>query len=127
MITERPIEASDGAPLAASIAHDEYHKDATVEFFVAPGTECNVYSDESGIILFARCSKALRIDIQFVSNSDKKRNFRAMLGGFSALAVKARENGFSEVIFQTDNPELKKFCIRTFGFFESNGEMRKIL
>ena len=127
MITDRPIQAEDEALLSASIAQDEYHRNAKPEFFVAPGTECTVYSDEAGPILFARVSKALRIDIQFVSNSDKKRNFRAMLGGFSALAVKAKESGFTEVIFNTSNDALRKFCVRVFGFEESGNELRKII
>ncbi len=127
MITDRPIQDEDEALLAASIAQDEYHRDAKPEFFVAPGTECTVYGDEAGPILFARVSKALRIDIQYCDNTDRKRNFHAMLGGFAGLVSKAKESGFTEVIFNTSNDALRKFCVRVFGFEESGNELRKII
>ena len=127
MITDRPVEASDEELLAASLAKDEHHKYTKPEFFVAPGTECTVYSDESGIILFARCSKALRVDIQFLDNADRRRNFHAMLGGFAGLVSRAKESGFSEVIFNTENDSLRKFCVKAFGFEESGNELRKVI
>jgi hypothetical protein len=127
MITDRPIEAGDEELLAASLAKDAYHTTTKPEFFVAPNTTTKVYEDESGAILFARCSMALRIDIQFVDNGDKKRNLHAMLGGFAALVNTAKQSGFNEVLFNTDNPELKKFCIRAFGFEESGNELRKVI
>ena len=127
MVTDRLIEAGDESLLKEALARDEYHKDTNPEFFVAPGTMCKVYSDESGIILFARGSKALRLDLQFVSNEDKRRNLKAMLGGFSELVNRAKENGFAEVIFNTSNESLKKFCIKAFGFVESAGELRKVI
>ena len=127
MITDRPIQPEDEELLAASIAQDEYHRDAKPEFFVAPGTECTVYGDEAGPILFARVSKALRIDIQYCDNTDRKRNFHAMLGGFAGLVLRAKESGFTEVIFNTSNDALRKFCVRVFGFEESGNELRKII
>lgn len=127
MITDRPIQAEDEALLAASIAQDEYHRNAKPEFFVAPGTECTVYSDETGPILFARIAKALRIDLQYCDNTDRKRNFHAMLGGFAGLVLKAKESGFTEVIFNTSNDELRNFCVKTFGFTASGNELRKII
>ena len=127
MITDRPIQPEDEELLAASIAQDEYHRDAKPEFFVAPGTECKVYSDEAGPILFARVSKALRIDLQYCDNADRKRNFHAMLGGFAGLVLRAKESGFTEVIFNTSNDALRKFCVRVFGFEESGNELRKII
>jgi len=127
MITERTIEAGDEALLTISLARDAYHKETGPEFFVAPETQCTVYSDEAGPILFARDSKAIRIDIQFVDNGDRRRNFHAMLGGFSGLVNKAKESGFTEIIFNTKNESLKNFCVKTFGFVESGNELRKLI
>jgi len=127
MITERPIEASDEELLTASLAKDEYHKGTDPLFFVANDTVCSVYSDDTGPILFARSAKALRVDIQFVDNNDRKRNFHAMLGGFAELVNRAKQSGFTEVIFNTDNPALKAFCVKAFGFSESGNELRKII
>jgi hypothetical protein len=127
MITDRLIEAGDEELLAASLEKDEYHATTKPEFFVAPNTICKVYEDGAGPICFVRGSAALRLDIQYVDNGDRKRNMQAMLGGFPDLAMKAKENGFSEIIFQTNNPLLSKFCVTAFGFTESKGELRKLL
>ena len=94
MITDRPIQAEDEALLSASIAQDEYHRNAKPEFFVAPGTECKVYGDEAGPILFARVSKALRIDLQYCDNADRKRNFQRNAWWFRWTGVKSQGERF---------------------------------
>lgn len=127
MITDRFIETTDLPLLAVSLAQDEHHQGTEPEFFIEYGTVCKVYSDERGPILFARGSKSLRLDLQYVDNKDTKRNMKAMLEGFDKLAAKAKENGFTEIIFQTNNPLLKRFCIKAFGFADSCGELRKSL
>lgn len=127
MVKDRFIETADLPLLALSLAKDEEHKKTEPEFFTASGSVCKVYEDELGPICFVRGTKALRLDIQYVDNKDKKRNIAAMLGGFDALAAKARENGFTEIIFQSNNPLLKKFCVKAFGFVESDGELRKFI
>ena len=127
MVTDRFLETRDLPLLALSLAKDEIHKGTEPEFFTQPGTVCKVYEDEIGPICFVRGTKALRLDIQYVSNDDTKRNMKAMLGGFDKLADKARENGFTEIVFQSNSPLLKKFCIKAFGFYEYEGELRKHL
>ena len=127
MVRDRFIESEDMPVLSVSLAKDEYHKGTSPEFFTAPGTVCKVYEDELGPICFVRGTKALRLDIQFADNSDFKRNMQAMLTGFDSLAKKAAENGFTEIIFNSNNEMLKKFCSKRFGFHESNGELRKHL
>ena len=127
MVRDRFIESEDMPVLSVSLAKDEYHKGTSPEFFTAPGTVCKVYEDELGPICFVRGTKALRLDIQYVDNNDRKRNMAAMLEGFDALAAKARENGFTEIIFQSNNRMLKRFCVKAFGFVESDGELRKFI
>lgn len=131
MVTDRLIGTQDARILAASLARDEHHKDTTVpDFFYTPGTVCKVYEDEAGPICYVRCSKVLRLDIQYADNEDRKRNLNAMISGFDELEKKARTNGYTEVVFKTNSPLLKKFCIRRFGFVEecgSCGELRKYL
>jgi len=127
MVTDRFLEQRDEELLELSLAKDENHQGTDVEFFKQPGTLCKVYEDEIGPICFVRGTKALRLDIQYVSNSDRKRNMKAMLEGFDKLAAKAKENGFTEIVFNTSNDLLRAFCIRRFGFEESQGELRKFL
>jgi hypothetical protein len=127
LITDRLIEADDLSTLQKSLARDESHKGTAPEFFTEPGTICKVYEDEQGPICFVRGTKALRLDIQYVDNSDGKRNMKAMLAGFETLADKARENGFMEIVFNTNSPMLAQFCKKRFGFVESAGELRRFL
>lgn len=125
MITDRWLGLEDYNLLALSLAQDEHHKGTQPEFFTQLGTVCKVYEDEQGPICFVRGAKALRLDIQYVDNNDRRRNMAAMLGGFEELAASARENGFTEIIFQSNNPLLKAFCVKRLGFVESDGELRK--
>lgn len=127
MIIDRYLEPDDMPTLAISLARDEHHKGTDPEFFTQYGTVCKVYADELGPICFVRGTKALRLDIQYVDNGDKKRNMSAMLEGFDKLAAKAKENGFTEIVFQTNSPLLKRFCTKAFGFIESSGELRKFI
>lgn len=127
MIADRFLIADDLSQLEVSLAADEYHVGTTTEFFTEPGTVTKVYEDEAGPILFVRGTPALRLDIQYNRNNDTKRNLKAMLCGFDLLAQQARANGFKEIIFNTANPLLAKFCVKRFGFTESAGELRKLL
>src|ERR1700743_501744 len=74
VITDRFIEQKDLPLLAISLENDEHHKGTTPEFFTELGTVTKVYEDELGPICFVRGAKALRLDIQYVDNNDKKRN-----------------------------------------------------
>lgn len=125
MITDRLIEPSDITLLELSLAKDEHHKETEPSFFYQPGTVCKIYEDEFGPILYARGAAALRLDLQYVDNSDVKRNMKAMLGGFDALEKKAKENGFHEIIFTSNSPLMRRFCCKRFGFLESGNELRK--
>lgn len=127
MITDRFIEPDDLSLLELSLAKDEYHTKTSTDFFYQPGTLTKVYVDEQGPVLFARVSAALRLDLQFMDNYDAKRNIRVMMEGFPLLVAKAKENGYSEIIFNTSNDLLRRFCIKRFGFVDSSGELRKFL
>lgn len=127
MTQDRWIEPDDMTLLEVSLERDPHHVGTSPEFFLQPGTVCKVYSDEIGPVLYARASKTLRLDLQYVDNNDRKRNMRVMIDGLSKLEETARANGFTEVIFQTNHDLLMKFCTRHLGFFASEGELRKPL
>lgn len=126
MILERSVQEKDEALLRTSLASDQYHQNTPAEFFVAPGTVCNVYEDEAGVVLFVRGAKALRLDVHFVDSEDTERNETALLEGVAALITRARENGFTEIIFRTPSRDLADFAKR-YGFTESNGELTRAL
>lgn len=127
MVTDRLYEAGDELLLTASIEADEHHKGTPASFFTEPGAVCKVYEDERGPICFVRGSKALRLIVQFKDNNDIKRNLKAIVAGIPDIADKARQNGFTEIVFDTANPALASFCKKRFGFVEHEGELRRLL
>lgn len=127
MIKDRLMEDSDLPLLELSLSQDKFHTETTPDFFLQPGTLTKVYEDSYGPVLFARASAALRIDIQYVSNEDIERNKEVMLQEFPKLAARAKENGYSEIIFNSHSRALKIFVRRYFGFHESADEMRLTL
>lgn len=124
MVTNRYLEAADYEALTYSLAQDEHHSQTPLEFFTAPGTVCSVYSDEKGIVLYARGSilftesgdKLMKLDLQFVSNSDVRRNLKTMIDGLERLSIQAATNGFAAILFESSVESLRAFCCRRLGF-----------
>lgn len=128
MIEGRVINEDDIIDLEISLSNDEYHKGTTAEFFYAPGTACTVYSDENGPIMFLRGTKALRVDIQFIDNDDRARNAKVLIEGFDKFCENARNNGFTELVFNTTSNLLEEFCKSKLGYSIVEGkELRYFL
>lgn len=124
MITSRRLEEQDRKMLDESLAKDEYHKTTTSEFFYEAGTVANVYNLGDSPVLVLRACKSLRIDIQFLDNGDVRRNAAVLMGGFKTLVDMARANGFKELCFCSESPQLIEFCKKHFGYEEVKGELR---
>jgi hypothetical protein len=116
MVTDRLLEETDEQWLADSLAKDVHHQGTTVAFFQQEGTMSRVFSDEQGPICVARCSKSLRIDIQFLDNEDRKRNAKVLAAGIEGVTAAAKAAGYSELVFTTSNPKLAAFCEHAFGY-----------
>ena len=116
MITDRVMTSQDTLALALSLARDEHHQDTPVEFFILPNTLTKVYEDEQGPICFARLSKSVRLDIQFMDNEDSKRNASVLIQGIGPLVEQAKADGYTEIVFTTNVARLKDFCVKVFKF-----------
>jgi hypothetical protein len=135
MIRNRLIEEKDYNELSSSLLLDEYHTGTEPSFFYEEGTRCLVYEDEKGTILFLRGSPILasgiaiiKLDIQFVSNEDKRRNLKAIIVGFPELERMAINNGFTGLMFESNSPLLKEFCVKRLGFEDfGSGLLAKVL
>lgn len=124
----RSLSKEDIPFLDFTLEGDTEHPGLKSSFFQQEGTLTNVYEEEGyGPVCYVRGCAVLRLDIHYCNNQDARRNMKTMLEGFPLLAQKARDNGFSEVVFQSDSPLLRSFCIKRLGFVESAGEMRKVL
>jgi hypothetical protein len=134
MITTRLITLDDYPIISDALEYDEYHKGGEPEFFYKKNTCCNVYEDERGPIFYLRGSidpdvgvQAICIDIQFVSNNDTRRNMEALLVANNVWVPQCKEQGFKELVFNTNSPKLKRFCTKYLGFADIDGKMRKTL
>jgi hypothetical protein len=122
MITNRVVVESDFPTIEKEVRADACHRDwLKPAFFTEKDTQSVVYEDESGPILFARLSSALRIHIQFC-DVEKERTRRCLITQFSDIVKRARENGYKQIVFETESPTLKWFCHRYLGFSNSPHE-----
>jgi hypothetical protein len=93
---------------------DEY-KHATTAAYTMDGTYSTVYENEKGPVGVLRCSKTLRLVAVFCDNQSPA-NATTVIKMVVDACVKAKENGFLDVIFETDSTRLKDFCISRLGF-----------
>jgi hypothetical protein len=114
-------------------AADEHHSETTSgDFWVNTGRNNNpaveryVLLDTAGEpVFFFRMTRAIRIDIQFApgqERSDLVRNSRALICGFSWLRWICQKSHIGQMIFQTANAPLRRFCERKLGFHMTSGE-----
>jgi hypothetical protein len=125
MITYRTLTQGDYELLRDSLAKDIYHQKTRPTFFTEKETVTVVYEDDDGPVLFVRGKPektGLRLDIQFVDNEDGKRNIKTMLEGFPPLADRAKNSGFTHIIFDSVSPLLRKFCLKRLNFLEGTGQ-----
>jgi hypothetical protein len=117
----RPIEERDRPILEQSIAKDQWHSKTTKpEFFFDAKAISTVFDGETGPIMFVKGSTVLRLDIQFCDNEDRKNNALA-LNELAQIIETAKASGFSELVFCTDSPLLKAYCVKHFQFEEIRG------
>jgi hypothetical protein len=123
----RLLNESDRKILDESIQKDSYHRETTTpDFFYDRRSFCDVYEDENKPVMFVRASKTLRLDIQFCDNGDKLKNMAA-LHELESITERAKAAGFTELVFCSDSPLLRAYCIKHFKFNEVQGELRRYL
>ena len=129
-IIVRPLREEDKSLLEDCISRDDWHKETTaVEFFFDKRAISTVYQfdgESSAPIMFVKGSPVLRLDIQFCFNDDKQGNAMA-LQKLSEVVETARTSGYTEIVFNTESPLLKAYCMKHFDFIELNGELRRYL
>jgi len=128
----RPISPEDKPLIEQWIAGEPDHKDNTFEFYlpeikgeIKPKIKSVIYEDSEGPIFAVRYSSALRIDIEFSNTANKERIRTVLKEGFPDVARQAKEQGFSEIVFNSISKTLIAF-LRAFGFGTSP-DYRKIL
>jgi hypothetical protein len=125
MITDRPLTVDDKPMLQAALDQNTFHPGGKAEWFYGKKKFSVVYVDEQGPIGVLRYTKTLRLVAVWCDNDDHSRNGAAIMQGMKDAVKAAQDDGFTEIIFQTNSPLLANFCTNMLGFEESPGEYRK--
>lgn len=121
----RKLSEQDKPFLAELIAMEPTHTH-TPDFYFEPRSNAFVLEDDGGPTLPFVIRKVLRVNCDF----DKRcrlRSAKALASGITWLMDKAAKSGFTEVVFETQSPEIRAICERRFGFKNAPNEMRRYL
>jgi hypothetical protein len=121
----RPVTTEDRPMLESWIAAEPTHPDNTFEFYQSPKSKTVVYEDAEGPVFVARFSSALRVDMDFNPDASPERIRTMFAGELPSVARQAKDQGFSEVVFESFSKKLIAF-LRAFGF-RSCPDYRKTL
>jgi hypothetical protein len=132
--TVRRTLEKDRPYLEFLIGTDPYHRDRmTADFFLKPkpGEDAWAMEEETGdVVLYFKTSTAVRLAVQFrptITPADRERNRHALLRGMRWIEEVFRKNGFREVIFDTEGPELRAFALRHLGFVDAASTLTRCL
>lgn len=117
----RPMVVEDREALQAAMDKNHWHPDQKAESYMAKG-ENFVYGEPP--VTFLNYEKILRVRVQWSDEQDRDGNKEALVQMVEDAVKLARDNGYGEIIFQTANPALAKYCGK-LGFEESLGEYRR--
>jgi hypothetical protein len=123
--TVRPVTEQDRAFLELLIESDDYHREQmTADFFLKlqPGEDAWAIEDEEHrVVFYFKTSTVVRIAIQFAASQtlgDRRSNQCALMRGLRWIEGMFRVNRFTEIVFDTEGPELARFATRRLGFVE---------
>lgn len=123
--TVRAVGEQDRVFLELLIESDDYHRGRMdPDFFLRlePGEDAWAMEDEEHrVVFYFKTSTAVRIAIQFaaaVTMGDRRSNQSALMRGLRWIEGMFRVNRFTEILFDTEGPELASFAKRRLGFVE---------
>lgn len=123
MIDIKPIEEKDADDLIQAINQDTFHPGEwkVTDFYDGTGF-CETVRDENGPIVFVKFTKSLRISVVWADSENHHRNAQAIVLGIKDAVEKARGQGYTEIIIQTNVPKLANFLTRVIGMRKSGDE-----
>lgn len=117
MLHVRKVEESDRPSLIAAAQADPYHVKAGLTGDHWVDESSIIYDDEIGDVVALKCTKVVRVDIQFMTQ-DPHRNAMALKQGFDAFVKVFQKRGVKEIIFNTESPSVMKFFASRYKFRE---------
>jgi len=118
-MTSRPLGVADLPMLQRALDQDEYDH-LEVKHFTMDSAYSVIYEDETGPIGILRYTKEfegrLRLVTVWCDNADASRNGRSVVVAIADTVRLARTSSYRDIVFETENPSLAKFCIDKLGF-----------
>jgi hypothetical protein len=121
-MNSRPMVVEDRDTLQGTMDRSTWHSGLKAESYMVNGATF-VYG-EVAPVAFLNCSKVLMLRVSWYDEKDTAHNKEAIVQLIGDAVKLAKENGYAELIFQTDNPALGKFCGK-LGFEGSQGVYRR--
>jgi hypothetical protein len=115
MLTVRAVQDTDKPLLMVAAEADPYHVAAGITGERWAGKDSIFYEDEFGPVVALKTSNVVRVDIQFLTQ-DKKRNGDALVAGFYSYVGILQKRGVTEIVFNTESPEVAHFFQKRFHF-----------
>jgi hypothetical protein len=131
--TVRQITESDRPYLAQLIEADEYHRDnMTPDYFLKRerGEDAWALEKDGRVLLYFKTQTAVRVGMLFAqaeTRSEKLENATALIQGLAWLEAILGGNGFREIFFDTEGPELENFAKRHLGFTEAGNLLSRLV
>lgn len=127
LVSVRKFEDGDKPLLEESVRLDPHHQGIKPETFAAePNTETQVWAVDGKPVFFLRCSRALRLDVQFVQDAPKDHVKKALNAAFPVVSAQAKKSGYREMVFDSVYEPLIAFCRKYLGF-SSSPDFRRFL
>lgn len=97
----------DRETLQAAMDANTWHPGQRAESYMTNGVTF-VYGEKP--VTFLNYEKILRVRVQWVDEQDRERNKEALVKMVEDAVTLARENGYGEIIFDTQNEALARYC-----------------
>lgn len=127
MISEQLITKADIPSVAKRLAPFGVSEQEFTSHIESPGTVTTLVSSDDTPTLLARGRKSLRLDVSLNLGIDHDLTSQALIEAISRISVRARENGFAELIVDCPFPELANIATEQFGFTANGSALIKAL
>lgn len=127
MITEKVFEDGDLSLLLQNTNSSSIDEQTLRDFANTPRTATTTFGDDDGPLILVRGSKSLRLNFAIPILPDMRRAALLLIGAISRVIERARENGFTELLIECEDSQLRHIAVKDFGFTEFGDGLRKHL
>lgn len=106
-MNSRPMVVEDREALQGAMDKNKWHPGQQAESYMVNGVTF-VYGDRP--VTFLNYEKILRVRVQWSDEQDRGSNKEALIQMVEDAVKLARDNGYGEIVFDTQNEALARLC-----------------